>query len=168
VAARPDWVVLGRVSGVFGVRGWVKVYSHTDPPGGILDYRQWWLGDAAERDRYAVLAGRVQGRRIVASLEGITDRDRAAALLDQPIAVPRDLLPETEGYYWADLIGLSVVNREGVSLGRISGHIPTGGHDVMVVNDGARERLIPWAPGVYVDEVSMDAGRVVVDWHPED
>jgi len=166
--ARPDWVPLGRVAGVFGVRGWLKVFSHTDPRAGILDYEHWWLGDGEACRRFRVIGGRQQGRGIVAALEGVTDRDQAAALMGQPIAVPREALPDTDGYYWADLVGLSVVNREGVGFGRITGHIPTGGHDVMVVSGGGRQRLIPWAPGIYVDAVLMDTGRVVVDWHPED
>lgn len=162
------WVVLGRVAGAYGLRGWLKIESHTEPRAGIVAYRQWWVGVGSDRRRFDVVGGRRHGRGVVAGLAGVTDRAAASALHGEPIAVPRSALPDTEGYYWADLIGLVVENREGRVLGRISGYLPTGGHDVMVVTGGDRERLIPWAPGRYVDEVRFADGRIRVDWHPED
>ncbi|MDN5864224.1 MAG: ribosome maturation factor RimM [Gammaproteobacteria bacterium] len=162
------WVTLGRVSGLFGVRGWMRVYSHCEPRAGILDYSHWWLGPDTERRRYKLLEGRAQGPGVVVRLEGIEDRDGARAHMGLDIAVPRSALAEIEGFYWADLIGLEVENRDGVKLGRIAGHIETGGHDVIVVADGARERLIPYAPGRYVDEVVLGERRMIVDWHPDD
>ncbi len=169
MAAHPSWVVLGRITGVFGVRGAIKVHSYTDPQEAIFRYPTWWLRGPDGDRHYKLNAGRRQGRGLVASLDGIEDRDAARTLIGRSVAVPRSALPETGGYYWADLIGLEVQNRDGVVLGQITGHIPTGGHDVMVVLDeNGRERLIPWALGTYVDTVRLDEGRVVVDWHPED
>lgn len=153
---------------MYGVRGWLRIYSHTEPRAGILDYPRWWLGKDGDRREHALVEGRAHGRGVVAHLEGIEDRDRALALIGTEIAVPRSELPEGEGHYWADLVGLAVKNRDDVALGRISGHIDTGAHDVMVVRDGKRERLIPWAPGRTVVEVNEDEGWVRVDWHPED
>lgn len=166
--AQGTWVVLGRVAGVYGVRGWLRIYSHTEPRAGILGYRRWWLGKDGDRREHALIDGRAHGHGVVAHLEGIEDRDRALALIGTEIAVPRSELPEGEGHYWTDLVGLAVKNRDDVALGRISGHIDTGAHDVMVVQDGKRERLIPWAPGRTVVEVNEDEGWVRVDWHPED
>lgn len=162
------WVTLGRVAGIFGVRGWLRVYSWCDPRTGILGYARWWLGSNRERLGYRLLEGRAHGRGVVARLEGIEDRDGARACMGLDIAVPRAALPASAGYYWADLVGLQVENRDGVRLGRVVAHIETGGHDVMVVAEGGRERLIPYAPGRYVDEVALDAGRMIVDWHPDD
>lgn len=170
--ARERWANLGRVSGIFGVRGWVRVFSFCEPRTGILDYARWWLGPEGERREYALIEGRAQGAGVVAKLEGVDDRDAAREHMDLEIAVPRSALAESEEYYWTDLIGLAVENREAVKLGRITGFMETGGHDVMVVADVVanerRERLIPWAPGVYVDRVALEAGRIIVDWHPDD
>ncbi len=162
------WITLGRIAGAYGVRGWLRIASHTEPRAGILDYPRWWLAAGESRRECELIEGRQHRNGVAAKLAGIDDRDAARAWLDAEIVVPRSELAPIEGYYWADLIGLAVENREGVALGRIAGCIETGGHDVIVVKDGARERLIPYAPGVYVDEVALDDGRMVVDWDPED
>lgn len=167
-ADRPEWVVLGRIAGAYGVRGWLRVASHTEPREGILAYRQWWLEAQGARRCFELLDGRRQGRGVVAALAGVGEREAARALAGAAVTVPRESLPADEGYYWADLIGLAVHNRDGTLLGTITGYVPTGGHDVMVVAGSDRERLIPWAPGTYVDAVRLDEGRVLVDWHPED
>ncbi|MGH8128520.1 MAG: ribosome maturation factor RimM [Gammaproteobacteria bacterium] len=165
----PDaWVVLGRITGVYGVRGWLRIFSHTDPREGILSYPVWWLGEAGSRREQALAEGRAHGHGVVARFDGIADRDQALALIGNDIAVPRSVLAEDEGYYWTDLVGLAVRNLDGVDLGCISGHIDTGAHDVMVVKDGSHERLIPWALERTVIEVNADEGWVQVDWHPED
>lgn len=161
-------MVLGRIAGVYGVRGWVRIFSYTEPRAGILSYPKWWLGEADDRHEQTPAEGRTHGHGVVARLEGITDRDQALALIGTWIAVPRSELAEGEGYYWVDLVGLAVRNCDGVALGRISGHIATGVHDVMVVDDGTRERLIPWVLGRTVVEVHRNEGWVQVDWHPED
>lgn len=163
----PTWVSLGRISGIFGVAGWIRVHSFTDPREAILRQPCWWIGSEERRER-AVLSGRPQGAGIVASLAGVEDRESARGLIGAEIAVPRARLPRIEGYYQADLIGLEVENREGIVLGRIARFIATPVHDVIVVEDGVRERLIPFAPGVYVDKVVPVEGVVVVDWNPED
>ena len=162
------WVTLGRIAGVFGVQGWVRVFSHTEPRAGILDYPRWWLDGAEGRREYELARGRAHGAGVVANLAGVTDREAARALLNAEISVPRSALPPTEEYYWADLIGLAVENRAGVVLGRIAGFVQTGGHDVIVVKEGERERLIPYAPGVYVDGISLAEQRMVVDWNADD
>ncbi|HEX5313549.1 MAG TPA: ribosome maturation factor RimM [Gammaproteobacteria bacterium] len=163
-----EWIELGRISGFYGVRGWVRVFSHTDPRAGILSYSRWFLGAGEERREYRVDDGRMQGGGVVAALIGVENREAARGLLGLAISVPRRELPPIEGFYWADLIGLAVENRTGIALGHIVAMLETGGHDVMVIADRGRERLIPWAPGRYVDGVSLAAGRVTVDWDPDD
>lgn len=162
------WVVLGRIAGAFGVRGWVRVEPYTEAREGILDYPTWWLGEPEDRHPHELLAGRAHGRGVVAAVAGIADREAAQALAGTPVAVPRAALPATDGYYWADLVGLAVENREGRALGRITGFLPAGDHDVIVVAGAAGETLIPYAPGRYVDEVSLEQRRMVVNWHGED
>lgn len=161
-------VTLGRIVGVFGVKGWVKVKSYTEPAEGILDYGAWHLlGPGATRATVRPLEGRRHGTLVVARLEGVAGRDEAAALAHRDIAVARAELPEPgEGqYYWADLEGLEVVTTEGVALGRVDHFVETPANAVMVVR-GERERWLPLVDK-HVISIDLDAGRVVVDWDPE-
>ena len=158
-------MVVGRVTGLFGVRGWVKVFSHTEPRDNVLGYQPWRLEiDGAPRE-FEVVDGRVHGKGIVAQLAGIDDRDAAAALVGKDIVVERALLgPAGPGeYYYADLEGLEVVTLDGISLGQVSSLFETGANTVLVVR-GERERLLPFTLGQVVQ--SVEPGRIVVDWDP--
>lgn len=167
-------VVLGRVNGLFGVYGWIKVYSYTRPIDAIFDYERWWIGSSEAGWReYRALEGRFQGRTLVASLANaqnrpLPDRNAAVELLDLDIAIDRGDLPDPEPgqYYWADLIGLSVVTIDDQPLGQVTAMMETGANDVLVVS-GDRERLIPLVADVFVKSVDFDGGRLVVDWDPE-
>ncbi|MCM8857411.1 MAG: ribosome maturation factor RimM [Candidatus Thiodiazotropha sp.] len=163
-----ELIIMGRVSGLFGIRGWLKIYSHTSPRDGIVDYKTWYLKQGGNWKQYKLTAGHSQGKGVVAQLDGISDRDQAAELVDCEIAIQRTQLPELEPdeYYWTDLQGLRVVNIEGVELGVVSHLFETGANDVMVVK-GERERLIPYTTGEAVQSVDLDAGILLVDWDPE-
>lgn len=165
MSAEEKNVVVGRIAGVYGVRGWVRVQSYTSPAENILDYTPWSLGGGRQ---VVVVSGRRHGSGLAVQLDGIKDRDGAALLIGSEIAVPRAQLPAAaEGeYYWADLIGLRVVNLEGVELGRVDHLFETGANDVLVVR-GGRERLIPYVLGQAVQEVRLDKGLMRVDWDPE-
>jgi 16S rRNA processing protein RimM len=156
-------VELGRVVGVFGVRGWIRLRSHTVPPEGILRYRTWHVGG---RD-WPVVEGRVQGDTVVAGLEGLGDRDAALALRGKPVEVARSALPKPKPgeFYWADVLGSEVVSTAGARLGTLGGVTSNGAQDVMVVT-GERERLIPFVAGAIVQEVDPAAKRIVVEWEP--
>jgi 16S rRNA processing protein RimM len=171
MANRP--VVLGHVSGLFGVNGWVKVYSYTRPAFNLLEYDAWLIGRQDAWRPFRVLDARAQGKTLIARLAGddgaaLADRDAAAALIDQQIAVTRDQLPAPEPgeYYWFDLVGLDVVNRDDVPLGRVKAMMETGANDVLVIQ-GECERLVPFVIGEIIDAVDLDAGRIVVDWDPD-
>lgn len=160
-------VTVGRVSGVFGVRGWVKVYSYTDPPENVLSYREWWLWREASGSRLQVREGRLQGRAIIVRLEGIEDRERAAEWVGATVAVEREALPPPEPgcYYWADLLGLEVRDLRGRGIGRIERLLETGAHDVLVVSaPTGDEILIPFVVGEIVHRVCPQEGYVEVDW----
>ena len=161
-------VALGRISGVFGVQGWVKVHSFTEPRENVVAYHEWLLCREGRQRTMTVLAGQAHGKTVIARLEGIDDRDAAQALVDWEIRVPRSALPPAGPgeYYWADLEGLSVHTREGVALGSVVRMLETPAHDVMVIQ-GERERLVPFVQGRYVLAVDLDAGRITVDWDPE-
>jgi 16S rRNA processing protein RimM len=165
-------IVIGQVSGLFGVRGWVKVFSYTAPREGILDYADWRLGDGENWRPVKLAEGKRQGKTIVARLEDIDDRDEAVKLIGEQIAVERSSLPPLEEghYYWADLEGLKVVTDAGVELGTVSRMMATGANDVMVVQggpDGEPERLIPFVFGDRVLDVDFDNRVIQVDWDPD-
>ena len=162
-------IVLGRISGLFGVKGWIKVFSETDPREGIVEYSPWQVGLRGEWRSMKVEAGQRHGKNVVAKLEGIDDRDAAAALAGAEIAILRDELPAAKAgeIYWADLEGFSVRTVEGVLLGTVDYLFETGANDVLVVKDGKRERLIPFVRGQVVTDIDLDERVIVVDWDPE-
>ena len=157
--------MLGRISGVFGVRGWVKIYSYTDPREAVLDYETWFLGHDGDWRPANVAEGQRHGKTVVARLDGFDDRDQAAMLIGNEIAVTRDALPETEGghYYWQDLEGLKVLRSDGSELGTVAYLLETGAHDVMVVK-GEVERLIPFVNDKVIVDVDLANGVITVDW----
>lgn len=162
------WVELGKVTGTYGVRGWVKIFSYTEHRQGILDYNPWHLLHKGQTTTWEVIEGKAHGKGMIARLHGIEDRDQATELIGSVIRIRRDQLPPArEGeYYWSDLIGLQVTTTQGEDLGRIDRMLETGAHDVMVIQ-GDRERLIPFVQGRYVRDIDLDQGRMVVDWDPE-
>lgn len=162
-----EWAVLGRVSGLFGVRGWVKVFSHTAPKENILNYPCWFLLREGAWKAYKLKQGKTQGKGIVALLEGVDDRDQAAELTGADIAVRRDQLPEIspDEYYWSDLEGRRVVTETGIALGRVDHLFETGANDVMVVK-GERDHLLPFI-GQVIKEVDLDGDLITVDWDPD-
>ena len=160
-----DLVILGRVSGVYGVSGWVKLYSYTDPRTAIFDYRECLLKSPGGVTPVRIGAGKMHGKGLVACFEGTSDRDAAAALIDAELAVPRQALPELgEGhFYWADLQGLEVLHKDGSTLGTVDYMLETGANDVIVVR-GKKEILIPYLWGSVVLDVDIENGRMMVDW----
>ena len=162
-------VLLGRITGPFGVRGWIKVRSSTEPPENILRYAPWYVGRDGCWSRIGVAEGRLQGRELIARLDGCFSRDEADDYRGCEIAVERSQLPEVEEgeYYWTDLVGLRVADKDGVDFGVVERMMETGANDVMVVR-GSLERLIPFLPGRIVQSVDVDGGLIVVDWQRDD
>jgi len=160
------YVVLGQVVGVFGVKGWVKIRSDTQPYDNILHYVPWYLHQPEGWVSWRVIASRQQAKGLIVQLEGVSDRDAAATLVGCEIAVPREQLPvPAEGdYYWTDLIGLRVRNREGEALGTVTGLLETGANDVLVVQEGDLQHLIPYVKGYYILQVDLAEGVIEVDW----
>lgn len=161
-------VVVGRVLGPHGVRGWVKVLSYTEPRTNILDFASWKLRCEEGWRVFTLAEGQAHGGRVLARLDEIADRDAAAALAGSEIAVMRSDLPATaEGeYYWSDLEGMRVLDLEGRELGRVAYLISTGANDVMVLR-GERERLVPFVQGTVVRQVDLTSGEIRVDWDAE-
>jgi 16S rRNA processing protein RimM len=157
-------VVMARVAGPFGVKGWVKLQVFTERVDGLLDYPVWWIGQDGGWEPVEVEQGAAHGAALVARLKGIDDREQAAVLRGRDVAVPRAELPRNEEgeYYWTDLEGLRVGNLQGEALGVVTGLLETGASQVLVVQ-GERERLIPFVSAV-VKSVDLARGELVVDW----
>ncbi|MFV8571682.1 ribosome maturation factor RimM [Marinobacter sp. SBS5] len=166
--------VIGRVTSVFGVKGWLKVFSDTDPKEGILNYRDWTLVLDGKRIPAKLEEGRRQGPGIVVKLKGLDDRELARTYAGAEIRVPTEELPELPAgeYYWFQLEGLDVFTVEDECLGKVHHLLETGANDVLVVRATAgsidqRERLIPYLPDQVVMSVDLSGSRMVVDWDPE-
>jgi 16S rRNA processing protein RimM len=164
---------MGRVTAPYGVQGWIKVRAYTAQPDGLLAYPAWWLTSSADRWReFAVREARVHGATLVARLDGLDQREEAARWRGADVGVPKSLLPALAAgeVYWADLVGLAVINRSGVVLGRVTAVLETGAHPVLRVapegGTAAGERLIPLVPAC-VDALDVAGDRIVVDWQPE-
>jgi 16S rRNA processing protein RimM len=164
-------VIVGKITGVYGIKGWVKIYSYTRPITGILQYKTWLLGQPgkpAKQQAVEVIEGRQQGKGIIAKLAGYDDRDQVRALIDQDIAIPRSELPALpEGqYYWSDLEGLTVIGMQGEILGQVDHLMETGANDVIVVTPVEKKLkscLIPYVPEV-VRAIDLEQGTMQVDW----
>ena len=169
VNADLDLVVVGRVSGVFGTRGWLKIYSYTRPRENIMLYSDWTMVRVGGKSSSKILQHKKQGPGLVALLDGISDRDAAIEWVGADITIDRATLPPpAEGeHYWADLVGLEVRNLDGLVLGRIEQILATGANDVIVVQ-GSVERLIPYVADHYIIKVNLKSGEMLVDWHSDD
>ena len=159
---------VGKISGVFGVKGWVKVFSFTDNKENILNYSPWLLKKDNEIKIIKVIDGKLQGKAVVAQLEAVNDRDQAASLMGWDIFITPDQLPKVakDEYYWSDLIGLSVETSLGVQLGVIESLMETGANDVVIIK-GDRERVIPFLQGQTIISINLDDAKMIVDWDPD-
>jgi 16S rRNA processing protein RimM len=162
------WVTVGRVTGAFGVKGWVKVRSYTEPADNILALGPWTLRRAGMERELEVDEGSAHTANVVARLRGVDDRDAALECVGAEVAVPRERLPPAAPgeMYWTDLEGCEVRTLAGVVLGVVDHLFATGAHDVLVVA-GKPERLIPFVAGRVVKHVDLATRSIVVDWSPD-
>jgi 16S rRNA processing protein RimM len=156
---------MGRIVGLFGVRGWIKVHSYTEPREAILDYAGWKLAQGDGWRPVRLADGRRHGKSVIAKLDGFDDRDAAAGLVGTDIGVDRASLPELEDgeYYWADLEGMTVVHKDGTTLGKVAYVMATGANDVLVT-EGPDEKLIPFVRERVILGVDLDERVISVDW----
>jgi len=162
-----ELICVGHVLGAQGIKGWIRVHSNTSPRENLVSYSPWFVEQGGELKKVKV-KGRLQGKNVVAKLQGTDDRTQAEALIGCQLFIDARQLPGLEAgeYYWSDLIGLSVETLQAEPLGVISAMLETGADDVMVLQ-AERERLIPFVLDEIVREVDLDNGRLVVDWSPE-
>ncbi|HSV54251.1 MAG TPA: ribosome maturation factor RimM [Burkholderiaceae bacterium] len=174
-----DAIEVARIADAWGIKGWFKVLPHSASPEALFSSRRWYLlpsergaktftGAALLRVREA----KEHSATIVATAQDVDDRNAAEALKGARVFVARSSFPTaaTDEYYWVDLIGLEVVNREGVNLGRVKELLSTGPQTVLVLeyteSDKPQERMIPFV-AAYVDSVDLPGKRIVVDWQPD-
>jgi 16S rRNA processing protein RimM len=175
-----DAVEVGRVLDAWGIKGWVKIQSYSTDAQALFASRRWFLQPPEGKPvakplppLLKILAVRDHGEGIVAQAEGVADRNGAEALRGARIFISRALFPKSDPdeYYWVDLIGLTVVNRQGETLGEVVGLMDTGPHSVLrIVPPGLsapvkpdQERLVPFV-SAFVDTVSLEERRITVDW----
>ena len=168
MSAKEKWVILGRVSGVFGVKGWLKVQSYTEPRDNIVGFDAWTLRMNGVDHSFEVEEGHGHAGSVVAKLRGLDDRDRARDFVGADIVVPRERLPAIapDELYWTDLEGLEVRTTTGIVLGNVDHLLATGGNEVLVL-DSSPQRLIPFVVGPVVKEVDLKRKLIVVDWSPD-
>ena len=170
---------LGEISGLHGVKGWVKVFSETQPRENIFSYQPWCLYGPSGKSSVEISHWRKQGKTLVAHIPGLKDREQARELIGSVIAASQTSLPQLDSgeFYWNQLIGLRVKSTdpnsvEVLDLGIVSELIETGANDVLVVKGDTSsvdqtERLIPWVFGQYIKSVDLQAGDINVEWDPE-
>ena len=159
------WVAMGYIKGAFGIKGWVKVAASTEYADSLLDYADWRLVKDNKTLIVSPSEGQLHNGELQVKLTGIDDRDEAHALRGYTIEVSRDQFADTEEdeYYWADLIDMSVINRQEEILGKVSKLMETGAHDVLVVDGQYGQKLIPFV-AQFIDRVDVENRTITVDW----
>jgi len=171
-----DAIEVGRIADAWGVKGWFKVLPHSASPEALFSSKRWYLlpTERGAKTFTGTVLLRVREAKehsgtIVASAHEVDDRSAAEALKGARIFIPRSSFPtaSTDEYYWVDLIGLQVLNREGVALGQVKELLSTGPQTVLVIeyaeDSKTKERMIPFV-SAYVDGVDLPGKRITVDW----
>lgn len=180
-------VIVGRITGVYGIQGWLKIFSYTDPMEAIVDYNPWYIRTENRKNapwtKVKLKAGKRHAKTVIAKLEGCNDCDTAMTYIGNEISIKLEQLEELKGndeYYWRDLLGLRVINQQGIELGRVKSLMETGANDVLVVTSGNgaaeqvveaadaekkhKEHLIPWTMHNAIIAVDIEQGVIEVDW----
>lgn len=160
-----DLVVIGRIAGLYGIKGWLKIISYTEPRVNVFSYSPWYLNRGSAWLKVDVDSGRAHNKGIIVKIKGCDDRTYASPMIDSEIHVSRILFPlaSSDEYYWSDLQGLKVCNLQDEVLGIVASMMSNGVQDIMVVR-GDIERLIPFVKNHFVISVDLSKKRVIVDW----
>jgi len=156
--------LVGKINGLFGVQGWVKIFSYTHPRKNILSYQPWHIKAEGQWQTLDIVKGREQGKTIVAQIKNIDDREQARGLIGIDIYIEKSQLPELDNgeYYWEDLIGLEVINQDNVALGKVSNLVDTGANTVLIIT-GQKEHWVPYVKPFLIS-VDIAKKQIWVDW----
>lgn len=167
-------LVLGRITSTFGVKGWVKIYSYTQPKENIFSYPSWLIKLAGQEQQLKVVEGKVHGKGLIAKLKGVDSPEAAQIYLGQELCINESDLPQLEegNYYLTQLLNLSVINLQQETLGKVAGFIETGANSVIQVKPCSNSldkqtRLIPLVMPQKVTQVNLEEGYLTVDWHAD-
>ncbi|WXU00446.1 MAG: Ribosome maturation factor RimM [Catillopecten margaritatus gill symbiont] len=157
-------LLVGTINGLFGVQGWVKIFSHTEPRKNILTYKPWYIEVGGRWQTLEFTNGREQGKTIVAKIKDIDDREQARELIGIDVYIEKSQLPKLEKgeYYWEDLIGLEVIGQSGFAFGKVENLMDTGANHVIVVR-GEKEHWIPYIKPFLI-ETNLEKQQILVDW----
>ncbi|HDZ16007.1 MAG TPA: ribosome maturation factor RimM [Methylophaga aminisulfidivorans] len=162
-----EFISVGKISAAFGVKGWVKIYSFTEPRANILQYSPLYMSRRGEWIEVKVTGGRTQGKGVVMGIDNVTDRDQVQALIGAELAIKKSQLEpvEEDEFYWNDLEGLTVLNISDEVIGVVDHLMETGANDVLVVKKSKQaEILIPFVMDEIVKQVDLDKSTIIVDW----
>lgn len=167
-------IIVGKLGSSYGIRGWLRVFSFTEEPDSLFDYKPWYIQRAGKWQEVEVESFKPHNQDTIVKLKGIDDRDDANLLTNFEIYVNAQDLPDLDegDFYWKDLIGCKVVTINGYDLGQVSDLMETGSNDVLVVKAnlkdafGAKERLIPFVEEQFIKQVDLSAKQITVDWDP--
>jgi len=157
-------LLVGKINGFFGVQGWIKIFSYTEPRKNILEYQPWYFVDKGTYKAIEMTTGREQSKTIVAHVKGIDNRDQAGQLIGKSLYIDKDQLPELDydEHYWHELVGFRVINKNGVDLGVVDYLVVTGSNNVLVTK-GDKEHWIPYIDP-YLVTVDKQNRLISVDW----
>lgn len=166
-----DWIIVGRFTSPYGIKGWLKLMSYTEPMENIAEYEPIWVGEGNVWKPLVLDKVQFHGKGLVAKISGCDDRTQAEQFIGRELAVKPEQLPALPDgeFYWSQLEGLSVFNREGLFLGKVDHLVETGANDVIVVKPAPgsvdeRERLVPYVPEHHILRVDLHEKRIDVDW----
>lgn len=160
-----NWIAMGYIKGVFGIKGWLKIKADTEYSDSLMDYPEWRLNKNGHILSVTLEEGKIIGDELQVKFTQINNRDDAALLRGYTIEIPRESFEPTDEdeYYWADLVGMRVYNHENILLGQVHNLMQTGAHDVLIVRGEYGEKLIPFVSH-YINEVDKTQRFITVDW----
>jgi 16S rRNA processing protein RimM len=164
--ATTAYITIGKIGTTYGIHGWLKVRTYTDYGGNVLSYKPWYFSTGNDQwEQVDIEDGRMHGNTVIIKLAGINNPEEARLFTGKLIGITRQQLPKlkSEEYYWSDLVGMTVINKNGEIYGKVAYLIETGSNDVLVVKND-KDHAIPFLPGTVILNVDLEKQEIQVDW----